>query len=183
MRTTGMLSVTLTFAMLALLPAAGAAENLLRNGGFEEEPGMCRAPGWTPDGIEGFGTFADYAHSGRYSYKTWWQPALWQDLKTKPGEKWTVTAWFMNAPEKGEDQPLTGDAIGRIRLEFKDRDNVTIQAVHSETIDASTKPGKWIKLTVTAVAPFGCTTLRVVINRVQQEGSGVFYVDDVKATH
>ena len=159
---------------------AQARKNLIRNGDFEENPGMLRAEKWYSDGVYGFGTFADHAHSGLYAYKTWKQPAIWQDFDARPGQVWTVSAWFMNAPEGEEDKPLEGDTIGRIRIEFKNDEKITVAAAHSQVINAETRSGKWINLAATGIVPEGCTLVRVVINRVESAGSGVFYVDDVE---
>ncbi len=171
--------------LLALILAlsagtAGAADNIAVNSGFEESPGMNRAEGWQGDNPAGYGTFAGIARTGIAAYKAWAQPALWQEFPARAGDTWKASAWFLHPAESEEDQPLSGGAFARIRLEFKNADHETLHAEHSETLNEQDATNEWKELEVKGRVPLGAVYARVVLNIVYAGGQGVVYVDDVE---
>lgn len=159
--------------------SAGAAFGQLANPGFEENGGSFS--GWSTfeqayvetviartgtHAAKFFGNFSQpYAASGAY-----------QDFPTTPGTTWTGTGWFAHISA----DPLVGQNIGLINIEWRRADGTMISYLTTTTVTSLSPLDTWQQYTVSGVAPAETATARIVVLILQPnfEGGSV-WVDDV----
>ncbi|MBU6413867.1 MAG: hypothetical protein KGS45_10355 [Planctomycetes bacterium] len=166
-------------AVAALGVCAGAAFGQVANPSFEDNGGGFS--GWSTfeqafvdTTIARTGTFAakffgnfsqQYAASGAY-----------QDFPTTPGTTWTGTGWFAHTA----GDPLVGQNIGLINIEWRRADGTLISYLTTTTVTSTSALDTWQQYTVSGVAPAETATARLVVLILQPnfEGGSV-WVDDV----
>jgi hypothetical protein len=159
--------------------SAGAACGQVTNPGFEANGGS----------FAGWNTFEQayvenvIAHSGTYAAKffgNFSQPyaasGAFQDFPTTPGTTWTGTGWFAHTA----GDPLVGQNIGLINIEWRRADGSMISYLTTTTVTSLSPVDTWQQYTVSGVAPAETATARIVVLILQPnfEGGSV-WVDDV----
>jgi hypothetical protein len=113
-----------------------------------------------------FGNFSQpYAASGAF-----------QDFATTPGTTWTGTGYFAHISA----DPLVGQNIGLINIEWHRADGSMISYLTTTTVTALSPLDTWQQYTVSGIAPPETATARIVVLILQPnyEGGSV-WVDDV----
>ncbi len=89
-----------------------------------------------------------------------------------------ASVWVMNPAS----QALTGNAEAYLRIEFWD-EQAPLERGHVESVHLN-KPGKWMKVEVSATVPYGAKEVRVLgfVRGNNNSSKGKVYFDDFKAT-
>lgn len=159
--------------------SAGAAMGQVANPSFEQNGGSFA--GWSTfenafidttlartgtHAAKFFGNFSQpYAASGAY-----------QDFPTTPNTTWTGTGWFAHT----SGDPLVGQNIGLINIEWHRADGSMISYLTTTTTTSLSPVDTWQQFTVSGVAPAETATARIVVLILQPNfEAGSVLVDDV----
>lgn len=180
-----------SFLSLAALAAAGSAQNLLANPGFES--GLT---GWTTFGPNVFSEPANppavTPHSGTNICKMFGQflgsfnvTGAFQSFPAQPGQVYQIDCWsrhFAFDPLAGTGGP--NDNIAVMRIAFFDAGGVEISGAERRILDGTFPTSTWIdNAPVNGTAPAGTTTVQALILFIQPTvGTGAAQFDDVTFT-
>jgi hypothetical protein len=146
--------------VLSFAPTAGAQQNLVVNGGFED--GLT---GWTASGSYQ-GITGTTVHSGSYAYEAgpWPTPAdLFQDIGTQPGTTYNVSFWLKSA---GSPSTAVVTFAGTQLLDLSSGGPFT------------SSPGPWTNYTYSVQA----TTTSSTLDFQLASSPDHWYLDDVSVT-
>ncbi len=169
-------------AIAALGVCAGAAFGQVANPSFDADGGSFT--GWST--FEQAFVDTTLAHSGTHAAKFFGNfsqeyaaSGAFQDFSTTPGTTWTGTGWFAHSSL----DPMVGQNIGLINIEWRRADSSLISYVTTTTVTNLSPLDTWEQYTVSGVAPPETATARIVVLILQPnyEGGSV-WVDDVAFT-
>ena len=161
--------------------SAGAAFGQVANPSFDADGGSFT--GWSTF-ENAFTAFEPLtAHTGTHSAKFFGNfggeyaaSGAFQDFPTTPGTTWTGTGWFAHS----SSDPLVGQNIGLINIEWRRADGSLISYATTTTVTSLSALDTWQQYTVSGTAPAETATARIVVLILQPnfEGGSV-WVDDV----
>lgn len=189
--------VLIAIAVLFVPISANAVlvgRNIIQNGSFENRPGgEGEDPrGWSSRNSEYNGLATNEFRSGTQAAylacpKTHDNNGIFFSYSgVKPGEEYKFSCYVKNFSE----EPLKGDVIGQLSIEWlkRDKDKEGKDILTEISRDWGPKFGpelpviKWELFTMTAIAPTDADSCRFVIQFFNNgEGGGKFFVDEVSA--
>ena len=174
-------------ALCLAVPAT--AENLVKNGGFEDTEGGRDgdlAPGWfyftSKDRV--FGVSTEDRRQGTQSLKFWAQASpqasagVAQKMVVKPGKSYRFRVYVRNSGKV----PLGKTINGALGIEWHNADGREIHRSESRAWDISLSRIRWEQIELKAEAPEDAATavFAIYIRDGEKGGEGQFYLDDVE---
>lgn len=166
--------------------AASAAENLLTNPSFEEPKGAVGENptewwSWNED-YNGITIDAKRTGSQAIYFTSYPEPnghggILYTFRDIKSGKTYAFSCYVINSAK----DPLTGDAIGQISIEWR-KDDQEISRNWGPSFGGELSASQWKFFEMTAVAPVDADSCNFVIQFFNKDGKGTYYADDASAS-